>query len=96
MPISDELGRCITALLDDGFALPLYFTCMAVNGVMVYGRYSLEDGEEDLHCDILASHEVEDEMTLPLNILFMDHVGKAARIVFDEDGTSEEIQVFLP
>jgi len=92
MPLSEELGQCIEALLNDGFELPLYFTCMAVNGTMIYGRYAL--GDEEVGGEILASYGPDDAFALPINIIFVDHTGKAARVVFGEDGTSEEIQVF--
>jgi hypothetical protein len=94
MDFSEELGQCITALLDYGFEPPLYFTCMAVNGAMVYGRFAFVEGEEELHCDILAAHETENEFAVPVNIIFVDQAGQAARVLFGNDGTSEGIQVF--
>jgi hypothetical protein len=94
MPLSEELGQCLEALLNDGFVLPIYFTCMAANGTMVYGRYALGDEAAGLGCDVLASYGPDDAFTLPINIIFVDHVGKAARVIFGEDGTSDEIQVF--
>jgi len=65
---------------------------MAVNGTMIYGRYAL--GDEEVGGEILASYGPDDAFALPINIIFVDHTGKAARVVFGEDGTSEEIQVF--
>ena len=99
MPFSEELGQCIMALLDHGFLPPLYFTCMAVNGAMVYGCYAVNEEtaveeDEDMHCDILTSYGPDDTFALPINMLFVDQRGTAARVVFGEDGTSDEIQVF--
>jgi len=95
MSLAQQLGECIEALLVHGFELPLYFTCMSVNGMMVYGCYTEGEGEDGLHCDIRASYGSEEGFVIPLNIMFVDQRGKAARVVLRDPTEPENIQVFL-
>ena len=86
------LSDCISELLKRGFDPPLYFTCIAVNGCMVYGRYRWVEGEEGMHCDLFASHTPESAFAFPINLMVVNQRGKAARVLVD---TSQEIQLFL-
>jgi hypothetical protein len=82
----------MTELLNRGFELPLYFTCVAIDGAMVYGHYAGTEGEEGMECDILATYTPESVFPLPLNLMIVDQRGEAARILID---ASQEIQLFL-
>jgi hypothetical protein len=90
--IGGFLTHCITELLTRGFEPPLYFTFVAVDGAMVYGRYAGLQGAEGMECDILATHSPESVLAPPLHLMIVDHRGEAARIFLAASG---EIHLFL-
>jgi hypothetical protein len=86
------LSQCINELLNRGFEPPFYFSCVAVNGAMVYGRYAGIEGQEGMECDLLASHTPESGFAMPINLMIVDQRGEAARVLLN---ASQEIQLFL-
>ena len=86
------LHQCITELLHQGFEPPCYFSCVAVNGAMVYGRYAGGEGQEGMECDLLASHTPESGFAMPIHFMIIDQRGEAARVLLN---TAQEIQLFL-
>jgi hypothetical protein len=64
-----------------GFEVPLYLAMIAPNGVMFMAIYE-DIGEPQTRCRILAEHEPEDIMALPIHGLIVDAQGQGAHIVF--------------
>lgn len=80
-----HLGQCLERLLEENFTLPFHFAAISVNGMVLVGRYR-EDGNGSLTCDNLME-EVPDGkmMLLPINIMFTDARGEAARVVVEQN-----------
>jgi hypothetical protein len=84
--LQDALYPVLTRLLQDGFVLPLFVTCIGRNGSMMCGRY---DDIEATGLDVIfeASH-IEDEVFLrPLHMLIVDQRGEARHVRCDGEET---------
>jgi hypothetical protein len=81
-----EMAVVLQELLDRGFRPPIYFAAIAVNGSMIGGEYTADDGEEGLACNVLAQHVRGQIFNTPINTMFVDGHGAAARVVFDTSG----------
>ncbi|OGP93617.1 MAG: hypothetical protein A2157_03790 [Deltaproteobacteria bacterium RBG_16_47_11] len=90
--LETELGKILETLLNHGFEPPLYWATIAVNGAMAMGRYILNTESGDLDCQIIASHDVGGTFGIPINMMFTDRDGDAARVV---TGRSEEPEVIF-
>jgi len=82
-PEATALSALLGTLLDRGVELPLYFAAIAVNGSMCMGRYEWAADGETRECVILGAHVVDGRFAEPLNILFTDRQGVAARVTLD-------------
>ncbi len=78
-----EFAGMLTELLSRGFEAPLYAACIAVNGAVLVVRYEWSSSHEGLDVEMLAEHAMGEGlmMKLPLNIMFTDGRGEAARVV---------------
>ncbi len=84
--ISDQLAQALEKLLvDRGFRLPINFAMIAIDGSLLAGTYS--QGKEGLTAAFTCQHFANDEHALmtPINIIFTDARGDAARIHIIED-----------
>jgi hypothetical protein len=77
-----------TRLLQEGFVLPLFVTCMSRNGSMMCGRY---DGIEATGLDFIveASHLEDEVFSLPIHMLIVDQRGEAAHVRCDGEGEQD-------
>jgi hypothetical protein len=83
--LSAYLSECLRRLLDAGFQLPLYLAAISVNGAVLAGRYQ-ETRDGGLACDKIAEDMPDGQMMLPINIMFTDALGKAARVAIEGPG----------
>jgi hypothetical protein len=77
--LQDTMYPVLTRLLQEGFVLPLFVTCIGRNGSMMCGRY---DDIEATGLDFIfeASH-IEDEAFLPpIHMLVVDQRGEATHV----------------
>jgi len=75
----------LTRLLQEGFVLPLYVTCIGRNGSMICGRYDDIDAT-GLDFIFEASH-IEDEVFLwPIHMLVVDQRDEARCVRHDCEG----------
>jgi hypothetical protein len=75
----------LTRLLQEGFVLPLFVTCIGRNGSMMCGRY---DDIEATGLDFIleASHVEEEVFPLPIHMLIVDHRGEARHVRHEREG----------
>ena len=74
-----------TRLLQEGFVLPLYVTCIGCNGSMMCGRYDDIDAT-GLDFIVEASHIEDEAFPLPMHMLVVDQRSEAAHVRHDHEG----------
>lgn len=72
----------LTRLLQEGFVLPLFVTCIGRNGSMICGRYDDIDAT-GLDFIFVASHIEGESFPLPIHMLVVDQRGEAAQVRCD-------------
>src|SRR5215471_15741266 len=82
--LQDAMYPVLTRLLQVGFVLPLFVTCIGRNGSMMCGRY---DDIEATGLDFIfeASHIEEDTFPSPRHLLVVDHRSEAAHVRLDPE-----------
>src|SRR2546429_9446699 len=69
--LQDAMYPVLTCLLQEGFVLPLYVTCIGRNGSMMCGRY--DDIEATgLNFIVEASHLESEAFLVPIHMLVVD------------------------
>ena len=88
--LQDAMYPVLTRLLQEGFVLPLYVTCIGRNGSMMCGRY---DDIEVTGLDfIVEASLLEDEaFLLPIHMLIVDQRGEAAHVRCDGKGGQDTL-----
>ena len=74
----------LTQLLQEGYVLPLYVTCIGSNGSMICGRY---DDIEATGLDFIfeTSHIEDEAFPRPIHMLIVDQRGEAAHVRCDRE-----------
>ena len=77
--LQDAMYPILTRLLQEGFVLPLFVTCIGRNGSMMCGRY---DDIEATGLDFIveASHLEDETFPLPIHMLVVDQRGEARHV----------------
>ena len=75
-----DFEKVLEELLYRGFEAPFYFSAIAVNGAMIAGCYRTSATGEGLDCEILWSHTPSGTLLGPVNMMFVDGRGEAARV----------------
>jgi hypothetical protein len=84
--LQDAMYPVLTRLLQGGFVLPLFVTCISRNGSMICGRYDDIDAT-GLDFIFEASHIEGETFLVPIHMLVVDQRGEAAHMRHDrEDG----------
>jgi hypothetical protein len=80
----------LTRLLQEGFVLPLYVTCIGRNGSMMCGRY---DDIDATGLDFIVEvSQIEDEaFLLPIHILIVDQRGEATHVRYDGEDAQDTL-----
>jgi hypothetical protein len=84
--LQDAMYPILKRLLQDGFVLPLFVTCIGRNGSMMCGRY---DDIEATGLDFIfeASHIEHEAFPPPIHMLIVDQRGEARHVRHNcEDG----------
>jgi hypothetical protein len=78
----------LTRLLQDGFVLPLFVTCIGRNGSMMCGRY---DDIEATGLDFIfeASHIEDEAFLMPIHMLVMDQRGETRHVHHEREGRQD-------
>lgn len=83
---AEKIGAILTQLLADGFEPPIILTGVGKNGSLLAVEYTPAD-EGHLSSEILAERVRDETFTVPVNLLFVDARGEAARVVLDASGS---------
>src|SRR5579859_1226295 len=89
--LAEKLGEVVRALLDKGFVPPIRCACITANGSLIYVEYRPNAEGQGLATDVLAEHD-DRAYRLPMNVLFVDNEGDAARVLIAPGGERTEIQ----
>jgi len=86
--LQDAVYPVLTRLLQEGFVLPLFVTCIGHNGSMMCGRY---DDIEATGLDFIfeASHIEGEAFLPPIHMLIVDQRGEARCVRCDGQGGHE-------
>lgn len=84
--LPESFGRILEILLRNGFEAPLFVALIASNGAFMIGRYD-EDGENLSWTKLADSNS--GELRPPINIMYVDTRGEAARVVINPTDESE-------
>jgi hypothetical protein len=89
--LSDTLGEVVRILLAKGFVPPIRCACITANGSFIYFEYRPAAEGKELETNVLAEHDVG-SYRMPMNVVFVDNEGDAARILIQPGGERTEIQ----
>ena len=83
--LQDAMYPVLTRLLQEGFVLPLFVTCIGRNGSMICGRY---DDIEATGLDFIfeASHIEGAAFPPPIHMLIVDQRGEARHVRHNREG----------
>ena len=88
--LQDAMYPVLTRLLQVGFVLPLFVTCIGRNGAMMCGRY--DDIEATgLDCIFEAWHIEGEAFLLPSHMLVVDQRGEARHVRCDGQGRQDTL-----
>jgi hypothetical protein len=87
--LMETLHEIIEDLTRKGHQRPLFFACIAADGCTMTGSYGL-DGR------MVVSHPDQEELPLPINILFVDARAKAQHVAISHANDMEEAKGSLP
>lgn len=85
----DQLTSVIVSTLNQlieerDFEFPVRFAVIGVNGSLLYGAYEMQDSGE-VETDIHVEFNSEKGIAVPVNIIFVDATGKAARLAIEKE-----------
>jgi hypothetical protein len=79
----EQLHEIIEDLTRKGFQRPLFFACIAADGCTMPGSYG-----RGRH--VVVTHPDQEELPLPINILFVDTTAKAQHVAISRANDLEE------
>jgi hypothetical protein len=83
--LQDAMYPVLTQLLQEGFVLPLFVTCIGRNGSMMGGRDDdIEATGLDFICE--ASHVEDEACPPPIHMLVVDQRGEATHVCCNGKG----------
>jgi hypothetical protein len=81
--LTERIGEAIGECLEQGFELPVYAAIIASNGACAFFRFVDAGDDESVVPELMAQHLAEPGMVLPVNIIFSDPTGQAARMLIE-------------
>jgi hypothetical protein len=79
----EQLHEIIEDLTRKRFQRPLFFACIAADGCTMPGSYGLDRR-------VVLTHPDQDELPLPINILFIDTTAKAQHVAISQANAHED------
>jgi hypothetical protein len=71
----------IDELIQKGFQFPIHFAAIAINGSVIAGVFKDAPAGERRDCEVLTKHILDAGFELPINVMYVDASGGAARMV---------------
>ncbi len=79
--LTAQVVSALEALLEEGFKPPLYWCIVDINGTIISGIYEYDKDSTSLKAHVLCEHNPRGAIELPVNIMYTDSRGEAARVV---------------
>lgn len=80
-----DYSDSLATLLNRGFIPPFYGAAISMNGSLIFFKCEIKPAG-NLDSSVIISHFEDDKAELPMNIMFVDSRGEAARVVIDKSG----------
>jgi hypothetical protein len=80
------IGQVLHQFLETGAKLPIHMVSLGRTGPMAYCRY-VDDDTGGLACEMLS--EPSGDFALPINLMFVDSIGRATYAVIAQDGRAD-------
>ena len=89
--LTERIGEAIRECLEQDFELPVYAAIIASNGACAFFRFV--DAGDDESVILMTQHLAEPGMLLPVNIMFSDPAGHAARMLIETTESTPALNV---
>jgi hypothetical protein len=84
----EQLHEIIEDLTRKGFQRPLFFACIAADGCTMPGSYGVDRR-------VVVTPPDQEELPLPINILFVDTTAKAQHVAISQTNVNEDARGYL-
>ena len=84
--VTGAMGEALNGLFLRGLQLLFYWAGISINGCIWTGKYEASPDGNGLTCEFLAEHVPSKMVYLPVNFMFVDGKGEAARVVIEQPG----------
>ncbi len=91
--LTERIAEAIRECLEEGFELPVYAAIIASNGGCAFFRFVDAGDEESVIPELMTQHLAEPGMVLPVNIMFSDPAGHAARMLIENTDTTPALKL---
>ena len=82
-----QIRQILLLLQEGGFVMPMILTSVYSYGSVMLAEYTAVPAKKDhWDCEIIAERMKSELFEPPINMLFVDARGEAARVVFDAEG----------
>ena len=92
--LTERIAEAIRECLEQGFELPVYAAIIASNGACAFFRFVDAGDDESVIPELMTQHLAEPGMLLPVNIMFSDPAGHAARMLIETTDSTPALNVF--
>ena len=83
--LKEKLNEILETLMNEGFTPPLYGAAISTNGSIMTFQYEFaQDGSLDMK--LISNHCPDGQFSIPVNMMFVDKRGDAARVVIEKSG----------
>ena len=83
--ITDTLLELVSALIDQGFELPIYVFVVSINDNLVVARIEGNPLTAKTKVNVFLENIKDNDWKLPINCFFVDKTGKSESIILDEE-----------
>ena len=84
LDLASRLSAALGPVIAQGFEFPIFWVVVAANGEMLAGRYDLSESGSGLESRLLVRHSADGTFAVPINLMFVDSRGEAARVVIKQ------------
>ena len=91
--LTERIAEAIRECLEQGFELPVYAAIIASNGACAFFRFVDAGDDESVIPELLTQDLTEPGMVLPVNIMFSDPTGHAARMLIEATDSTPALNV---
>lgn len=90
LDLASRLSTALGTVIAQGFEFPIFWVAVAANGEMLAGRYDLSESGSGLESRLLVRHSDGGTFAVPVNVMFVDGRGEAARVVIKQSSVRSD------